>query len=109
MKTSKHLLLGAALLAGTCFSVGSAWSQGDTRLREGAPIGTPLNPGTPNPDRVMKVQQALTDKGFYSGPIDGMLGAETRDAIRKFQEANKLTVTADKALDDETARALGVQ
>jgi N-acetylmuramoyl-L-alanine amidase len=57
----------------------------------------------------MKVQQALKDKGFYSGPIDGMLGPKTRDAIRSFQQKNKLTVTADKALDDETARALGIQ
>jgi len=109
MKTSKHLLLGATLLAGTCFAVGSAWSQGDTRLREGAPIGSPLNPGTPNPDRVMKIQQALKDKGFYSGPIDGMYGPKTRDAISSFQKANKLQVTADKSLDDETARALGIQ
>lgn len=109
MKTSKQLLLGAALLAGTCFTVGPAWSQGDSRLREGAPIGTPLNPGTADPARVKKVQQALKDKGFYSGAIDGVLGAKTRDAIRSFQQANKLTVTADKSLDDETARALGIQ
>ena len=109
MKTSKHLLLGAALLAGTCFSVGSAWSQGDSRLREGAPIGTPLNPGTSDPARVKKVQQALKDKGFYSGPIDGMLGPKTRDAIGSFQKANNLHVTADKALDDDTYRALGIQ
>jgi peptidoglycan hydrolase-like protein with peptidoglycan-binding domain len=109
MKTSKQLLMGAALLAGTLSAVGSAWSQGDSRLREGAPIGTPLNPGTADSARVMKVQQALKDKGFYSGPIDGMLGPKTRDAIRSFQQKNKLTVTADKALDDETARALGIQ
>src|SRR4029077_3427210 len=109
MKTSKQLLLGAALLAGTFSSVGTAWSQGDTRLREGAPIGTPLNPGTPNSDRVMKIQQALKDKGFYSGPVDGVLGPKRRDAIRSFQQANKLTLTADKSLDDETARALGIQ
>jgi len=38
-----------------------------------------------------------------------VLGAKTRDAIRSFQQANKLTVTADKSLDDETARALGIQ
>jgi peptidoglycan hydrolase-like protein with peptidoglycan-binding domain len=38
-----------------------------------------------------------------------VLGPKTRDAIRSFQQANKLTVTADKSLDDETARALGIQ
>jgi len=108
MKTSKQLLLGAALLAGTCLAVGPAWSQGDSRLRQGAPIGTPLNPGTSDPEFVKKVQQALKDKGVYSGPIDGKMGPQTRDAISAFQKANKLEVTADKALDDQTLRALGI-
>jgi peptidoglycan hydrolase-like protein with peptidoglycan-binding domain len=108
MKTSKQLLLGAALLAGTFSSVGTAWSQGDTRLREGAPIGTPLNPGTANPDRVMKIQQALKDKGFYSGPVDGVMGPATRNAIRSFQQANNLHVTPDRSMDDDTRRALGI-
>ena len=108
MKTNKQLLLGATLLAGTCFAVGPAWSQGDSGLRQGAPIGSPLNPGTLDPAFVKKVQQALKDKGVYSGPIDGKYGPLTRDAIRAFQQKNNLTVTADKALDDETIRALGV-
>jgi len=108
MRTSKQLLLGATLLAGTCLAVGSAWSQGDSRLRQGAPIGTPLNPGTSDPEFIKKVQQALKDKGVYSGAIDGKLGPQTRDAISAFQKANKLEVTADKALDDETLRALGI-
>jgi peptidoglycan hydrolase-like protein with peptidoglycan-binding domain len=108
MKANKQLLVGVALLAGTCFSVRSAWSQGDERLRQGAPIGSPLNPGTPNTAFVKKVQQALKDKGVYSGPIDGTMGPKTRDAISSFQKANNLQVTADKALDDETLRALGI-
>jgi hypothetical protein len=53
MKTNKQLFLGAALLAGTCFAAGPAWSQSDSSLRQGAPIGSPLNPGTPDSDRVM--------------------------------------------------------
>jgi peptidoglycan lytic transglycosylase len=108
MKMSKQLLLGATLLAGTCFAVSPAWSQGDSRLREGAPVGSPLNPGTANPEFVKKVQQALKDKGVYSGPIDGMYGPQTRDAITAFQKANNLHMTADKSLDDDTIRALGV-
>jgi len=108
MRVSKQLLLGATLLAGTCFAAGSAWSQSDSRLRQGAPIGTPLNPGTSDPEFVKKVQQALKDKGLYSGAIDGKLSPQTRDAISAFQKANKLEVTADKALDDETLRALGI-
>ena len=39
-----------------------------------------------------EVQQALQHAGFYQGPIDGKLGPQTREAIRKFQEANGLVV-----------------
>jgi peptidoglycan hydrolase-like protein with peptidoglycan-binding domain len=109
MNTGKQLMLGAALLVGTSLAVGPAWSQSDSRLRQGAPVGSPLNPGTSNPEFVKKVQQALKDKGVYSGAIDGKMGPATRDAISAFQKANKLEVTADKGtLDDETLRALGV-
>jgi peptidoglycan hydrolase-like protein with peptidoglycan-binding domain len=110
MKTSNKVSLAviSTLLAGTCFAVAPAWSQGDSRLRQGAPVGSPLNPGTPNPDRIKKTQQALKDKGFYSGPIDGVMGQKTRDAIRSFQKANNLHVTAAESMDDETRRALGI-
>jgi len=108
MKTNKQLVLGAAILVGTFLAVAPAWSQSDSRLRQGAPIGTPLNPGTSSPEFVKKVQQALKDKGVYSGAIDGKMGPQTRDAIQSFQKSNNLTVTADKSLDDQTLRALGV-
>ena len=67
-----------------------------------------LNPGTSDPEFVKQVQQALKAKGVYSGKIDGKMGPSTMDAIRAFQKANKLEATADKSLDDETLRALGI-
>ncbi len=39
-----------------------------------------------------EIQKALTDAGFYKGTIDGVLGTKSKDAIRKFQEANGLKV-----------------
>ncbi len=36
------------------------------------------------------IQTALKNAGFYQGEIDGLVGKETREAIRKFQEANGL-------------------
>jgi len=111
MKTSKKISLAviSALLAGTCFAVAPAWSQTTSdRIQEGARPGTASNPGTPDPARIKKTQQALKDKGFYSGPIDGVMGQKTRDAIRSFQKANNLHVTAEESMDDETRRALGI-
>jgi Putative peptidoglycan binding domain len=109
MKTSKKLLVGATLLAGTCFAVAPAWSQKmSDRVQDGAQYGTASHPGTPDSGRITQIQQALKDKGFYSGPVDGVMGPATRNAIRSFQQANNLHVTADRSMDDDTRRALGI-
>ncbi len=36
------------------------------------------------------IQKALTEAGFYKGSVDGVVGSKTKEAIRKFQEANAL-------------------
>jgi peptidoglycan hydrolase-like protein with peptidoglycan-binding domain len=38
-----------------------------------------------------EIQAALKGAGFYSGELDGVIGPATKEAIRKFQEANQLT------------------
>jgi peptidoglycan hydrolase-like protein with peptidoglycan-binding domain len=55
---------------------------------------------------INKVQKSLSGKGFYHGPIDGVLGPRTRQAIGEYQKSEKLPVT--KQLDAETAGKLGV-
>ncbi|MDR3677963.1 MAG: peptidoglycan-binding domain-containing protein [Acidobacteriota bacterium] len=56
---------------------------------------------------VKKVQQALRDKGFDPGPIDGVMGSQTRQAISQYQKSENLPVTGH--LDGETAGKLGVE
>ena len=46
-------------------------------------------PSTGKPSK-NKIQQALKNAGFYQGPVDGKLGAQTREAIKAFQRANGL-------------------
>jgi peptidoglycan hydrolase-like protein with peptidoglycan-binding domain len=55
---------------------------------------------------VREVQQALNDKGFNPGPIDGKWGPRTQAALAKFQKAQG--ITASRKLDDQTLAALGV-
>ena len=43
-------------------------------------------------ERVRKIQQALHAAGYEPGPIDGKMGKRTQNAIRRFQEANGLSV-----------------
>lgn len=59
-----------------------------------------------NPYRISQIQSALSDKGFNPGAIDGVVGAETMQAVNAFQRENKLPV--DKYLNVETIKALGV-
>jgi hypothetical protein len=58
------------------------------------------------PRRIAKIQSILQNKGFYNGPIDGIVGSETIRAVNAFQKANNLPV--DKYLNVETIRKLGV-
>jgi len=40
--------------------------------------------------RKKELQQALKDKGFYNGPVDGDIGPKTRAAVKAFKIANGL-------------------
>ena len=58
-------------------------------------------------EQVIRAQQVLKNDGIYSGPIDGRMSQDMREAIRSFQQSHELNVTG--AIDDDTARALGLQ
>jgi hypothetical protein len=57
-------------------------------------------------DLTMSAQDKLTRLGYSPGPIDGVMGGQTRDAIADFQNDNRLPVTGN--LDTATVRALGL-
>jgi hypothetical protein len=56
---------------------------------------------------IKKVQIALQQEGFDPGPLDGMMGDQTRQAIRAFQQAEGLAQGG--TLTKETVQALGIQ
>ncbi len=63
-------------------------------------------PSRYDPATVRNVQQALNDKGYDPGPIDGQWGPNTEDAVRRFQQASGLPQTG--GLEGSTLAALGV-
>lgn len=71
----------------------------DAALRErlGGAVGTLST-------AISQVQQALTDLGFYTGPIDGRWSQATIDAVRAFQ--TELGVPATGVLDVATMQAI---
>jgi peptidoglycan hydrolase-like protein with peptidoglycan-binding domain len=42
---------------------------------------------------VKEVQQALMNKGYYNGPIDGIAGGKTRSGVKEFQQDENLPAT----------------
>jgi hypothetical protein len=53
---------------------------------------------------IKSLQTALARRGYYRGPIDGVFGPETRDAVRSFQAHQGLPVTGQ--VDSRLIRAL---
>lgn len=58
------------------------------------------------PAKIIQIQEALKAKGYDPGPIDNVLGPQTRAALTKFQKDNNLPIGR---LDVGTLNALGVK
>ncbi len=39
----------------------------------------------------MEIQRALADRGYFKGPVDGNWGADSVDALQRFQHDQNLT------------------
>jgi len=60
-----------------------------------------------SPDQVtVNVQEQLAAAGYYDGPIDGILGPMTREAIANYQADNGLAITS--AIDEPTLATMGL-
>lgn len=57
-------------------------------------------------EAVRRLQERLRRKGYNPGPIDGVFGSQTENAVRQFQLANNLT--PDGIVGSETLTALGI-
>ncbi len=66
---------------------------------------TRLNKGSEG-ERVVMIQEKLTELGLYSGDCDGIYDVETADAVLRFQKHNGLD--ADGVCDSNTLEALGL-
>jgi peptidoglycan hydrolase-like protein with peptidoglycan-binding domain len=55
-------------------------------------------------EQIKQAQKQLKEAGFDPGPIDGQIGAQTRQALREFQESHGLPQTGQ--LDEATKTQL---
>ena len=66
-----------------------------------------VNNGVPAADPTIEAtQERLAQLGYYTGPVDGIFGPATRDAVAKYQIAQHLTVTG--SLSPDTMQSLGL-
>ncbi len=80
------LLIGVVIYENT-YAQNLAWGSSGTEVRE--------------------LQNRLKQWGYYSGGVDGVYGAKTYEAVKKFQKTNGLT--ADGVVGAQTRVALGMQ
>lgn len=61
----------------------------------------------PAPRYVREAQRALRDLGYQPGPVDGVVGPQTKQALTRYQRSQKIAVTG--RLDSETMVRLDIQ
>jgi len=98
-------------LTGPAGSTGGSKSErgsGNVPLPEGSRSSGTVEMGKSGgtTDSIMAVQQALKNKGYDPGPIDGKMNSRTQAALKSFQSASNLQPTG--VLDANTASKLGI-
>lgn len=76
--------------AANIVDVPEAWQTGDTVTAAAAPISE-----EDMRRAVANIQAILNDNGYDAGPVDGLMGQKTRDAITAFQRDNGLPATGN--------------
>jgi peptidoglycan hydrolase-like protein with peptidoglycan-binding domain len=90
MRWNRWARYGFAILApalvGVMLAAGE-WAQEPVFSHAGEKPSAPpatRRQGSPTPEHVRDVQQALTNAGYDPGPIDGIFGPRTKAALRKY-------------------------
>jgi peptidoglycan hydrolase-like protein with peptidoglycan-binding domain len=60
----------------------------------------------PAPRFVREAQRTLRELGYQPGPVDGVVGPRTKDALAKYQRSERIEVT--RRLDSETMARLDI-
>jgi peptidoglycan hydrolase-like protein with peptidoglycan-binding domain len=91
----------------TFSSVGAIAAANNTSADASTSSSRSYTASMPNDNsQVSQIQQALNDKGFNVGPVDGQMGPKTKAALKQFQQAQGLQ--ASGKLDQQTVAALSI-
>jgi peptidoglycan hydrolase-like protein with peptidoglycan-binding domain len=99
----RHLSAVAVALALSTAVGAQTGDAGKPGTRGGPQAGMSAS-GTASSDDVRQVQQELQKRGFNVGTVNGVMGTQTKDAVKQFQQAEGLPATGE--LDQKTKDAL---
>lgn len=74
------------------YSRSSRYGRNQTAARRGAPVARPQSAwqSQPTQERYREIQQALVDKGFFKGEVNGTWSKDSVDALKDFQRSQNL-------------------
>ncbi len=90
-----HIVLIAILISGIMIFHTDSVSAADTNLSWGS-----------RGDAVAALQKTLNSQGYWCGTVDGIFGANTYAAVKKYQNANGISTTG--TVGPLTRKALGL-
>ena len=102
----KNHVVSAKTSAGSKSSSKTSHSRARTTSARGRKPSGPPRQTQPTAERYMEIQQALAERGFYQGPIDGNWTAACVEALKRFQTDQNLA--ADGKLGALSLIALGL-
>ena len=114
MKQINKVMTSAVVLSGAIgLTAAPAWSQwsSDAPYHQGSVDSGASRPSGQafaghDQETIRDFQQALKEKGHDPGPIDGVMGPNTRQALREFQKESNIKATG--VPNEETAEKLGI-
>lgn len=102
-------VLGCLVVVITACATSTPPARTDTPRKQTSTTGKPLAKtwdGLLVEGGTRQLQEALATRGFYDAPADGAFGPRSQEALRTFQESQRLPATGIP--DHATARALGL-
>jgi len=91
--------IAGLFFAGQAIGAGSGNGATMGTMMQNTPAVTQLNQ-----NQIRQMQTLLSQQGYQVGEINGVLGEQTSDAIRQFQQSQGLAVTGEP--DEDTLKAL---
>lgn len=107
IKTGVLTILAAMLLLFAVAAVAQQGSMQDQQQTDQQQMDQQQGATTQDSQTVKQVQQALSDRGYNPGPVDGKWKSETESALTQFQQAQGMEATGQ--LDQQTLASLGVE